>query len=318
MRFRSPAGCCSKPTGTRPHPQPQKSPDLLSCTFPGAGSGSKGVGAGEGARPGVAPMKGEVRDPRRVREILVPRRVQSLAAGPRRQSSPLNSGVTAPARGTESHSVFPETLQSRKWGWGEETARPPLRQPLPRDPRPTTPLTSARAPAGGSGVPATHRAARGEAALRTSPTPQVREVETQMEAAPGTRDSPSPARRGDPHGPHPSPRQPRCPPIRSLLRAPRLGIGGGSEGAGVQSRVWGTRPKAEGVVRSRITKLGMLTSSPFFLLPLRLPLSLLKAPILRPVPKMWRGEEVTGNICLEHCGCLSSEAKVNSLNDVQI
>lgn len=81
----------------------------------------------------------------------------------------------------------------------------------------------------------------------------------------GTRDSPSPARRGDPHGPHPKPRQPRCPPIRSLLRAPRPGIGGGSEGAGVQSRVWGTRPKAEGVVRSRITKLGMLTSLPSFL-----------------------------------------------------
>lgn len=131
-----------------------------------------------------------------------------------------------------------------------------------------------------------------------------------MEAAPGTRDSPSPARRGDPHGPHPKPRQPRCPPIRSLLRAPRPGIGGGSEGAGVQSRVWGTRPKAEGVVRSRITKLGMLTSSPSFLFAF----PFLYSRPLFSVPRMWRGEEVTGNIC----GCLSSEAKVNSLNDVQI
>lgn len=71
--------------------------------------------------------------------------------------------MTAPAWDTGSLSVFPEakeTLQSGKWGWGKGPVRPPLRPPLPRDSRPAAPLTSPRAPAGGRGVPATHRAAR--------------------------------------------------------------------------------------------------------------------------------------------------------------
>lgn len=75
----------------------------------------------------------------------------------------------------------------------------------------------------------------------------------------------------------------------------------------------GYQVEAEGVVRSRITKPGMLTS----LTSLRCAFPFLSSPPLS-VPRMCRGEGVTGNICFEHCGCLSSKAKVDRLNGVQI
>lgn len=133
--------------------------------------------------------------------------------------------------------------------------------PSPR-PRPPAALTSARARAGGGGVPAAHRAAAGGSGA-PSRRPQVLRAETQAEGgAPraggprgGARGPPPPTAdgrgpgRGRPgrkppgtptprgaRGPRlarPSPRQPRRRPIRSLLRAPRPGIGGRSEGAGI-------------------------------------------------------------------------------------
>lgn len=130
-------------------------------------------------------------------------------------------------------------------------------------PWPPVALTSARARAGGGGVPAAHRAAsrgRGAASWRPHVLGAVTEAEGGAPSAGGPRRArgarghagAAPSRRRwarararraeagqggnrraplaptqllDPAGAHPSPRQPRLRPIRSLLWAPRPSIG---------------------------------------------------------------------------------------------
>lgn len=140
-----------------------------------------------------------MRDQRHVWEILLPRRVQRPSAGPRRLSS-LNPGVTAPAQGAPAFSrSFQKQASSRlKIEDGPRELRTPrccclsrgTHAPQPRLPRPAAALVAVEFPQ--PIAPPTGKPRSG---------PQVPVAETQTEAARGTRDSPSPAPRGDPHGP---------------------------------------------------------------------------------------------------------------------
>lgn len=144
-----------------------------------------------------------------------------------------------------------------------EVARP-ADSPSPASPTPGSwlpaALTWARARAGGGGVPAAHRAAGRRSGAR-SRRPQLPGAETEAEggASPAAGGARGQGARGGRHRPpqtragqgaaetagHPGPRPGGTPPgppvtsatarrpIRSLLRAPRPGIGRHSEGAGV-------------------------------------------------------------------------------------
>lgn len=272
------------PTHWHPAPPPEKVLICSAALFQAQGLGAKG----SGVRPGCKPMERGCEGPETRLGNSSPQKDAETNCRTQATVLPAESGRDRPRTGAPASSrSFQKQASSRlEIEDGPRELRAPRRRlsrgthaPQPHLPRPAAALVAVEFP-----QPIAPPAGKPRSG------PQVPVAETQTEAVRGTRDSPSPAPRGDPHRPtrHRGNRgTDQCAASCAFLGRALVAVQRGREfkvglGGGVM---------AEGVVRSRAHPLAL----PSFHLR-----SLSSCPL--PVPRMWRGEEVTGNTCSEHPG----------------